>query len=75
MIKTIFYKTRSDGINLYRTYSDEDVKIYQNQTGVIFESAVDVENSGFTYSETDEKIITEVSAEEVLNLILGGNGS
>ena len=47
---------RFDGVNLYRTYSDEQYKIRQIQTGNIYEEAIDVENSGFTYEETDEKI-------------------
>lgn len=56
MLKTEFYETRFDGVNLYRTYSDEDYKIRQIETGNIYEEAIDVENSGFTYEETDEKI-------------------
>lgn len=56
MIQTEFFRTREDGVNLYRTYSDEDYKIRQIETGAIYEEAIDVENSGFTYEETDEKI-------------------
>ena len=56
MLKTEFYMERFDGVNLYRTYSDEQYKIRQIQTGNIYEEAIDVENSGFTYEETDEKI-------------------
>lgn len=42
---------RADGVKLYRTFSDENRKILQNETGIIFEDAVDVENASFTYSE------------------------
>lgn len=56
MLKIEFYDTRFDGVNLYRTYSDEEYKIRQIETDIIYEEAIDVENSGFTYEETDEKI-------------------
>lgn len=56
MIITEFYRTREDGVNLYRTYSDERYFILQNETGVKYEEAIDIENAGYTYSETDEKI-------------------
>lgn len=51
-----FYKTRIDGVNLYRTYSDEEYKIKQLETGNIYDEAIDVENAGYTYEETNEKI-------------------
>lgn len=56
MLKTEFFGTRFDGIKLYKTYSDEDYKICQIETGNIYEEAIDIENSNFTYEETDEKI-------------------
>lgn len=77
MIKTEFYMTRDDGVNLYFTYSDSDVKIKQEETGFIFDDVVDVENSGYTYTETDipsdSKHSKEQSdLEEILDIILGG---
>ena len=59
MLVKEFYRTREDGINLYRTYSDENYKIKQIQTGAIYDEAIDVEDSIYTYEETDEKIETE----------------
>ena len=59
MLKTEFYMERFDGVNLYRTYSDEQYKIRQIETGIVYEEAIDVENSGFTYEETNEKIEPE----------------
>ena len=56
MIIKDFYRTREDGVNLYRTYSDEQKKIMQNETGKKYSSAIDVENAPYTYSETDEPI-------------------
>lgn len=57
MIVREFYKTRKDGINLYRTYSDEGYKIKQEETGTIYDEAIDVETNQYTYTETDEKIL------------------
>lgn len=56
MIRKEFYITREDGVNLYRTYSDEGYKIKQVQTGAIYDEAIDVENTKYTYIETEEKI-------------------
>lgn len=53
MIKTEEYMTRSDGVKLIRTYSDAGFKIRQDQTGIVYGEAIDVENSGYTYTETD----------------------
>lgn len=60
MIKREYYKTRrKDGVKLYRTYSDENYKIKQIETGIIYDEAIDVENSIYTYEETDELIEIE----------------
>lgn len=67
------YKTRSDGVKLFRTYSDDGKKIVQNETGIVYAEAVDVENAPYTYSESAESIeAEEMTAEEALALILGG---
>lgn len=87
-IKTEFYRTREDGVNLYRTYSDEGFYIVQNETGVEYEEAIDVENAPYTYSETDkpidptlpddefiaeyERILTEPTEEASEDLTEGG---
>lgn len=59
MIKTEFYLQRPDGVNLYRTYSDENYYILQVDTGIIYSEAVDPEGSSHTYEETDELIEKE----------------
>lgn len=64
------YKTRADGVKLFRTYSDEGKLIIQDQTGFVFNEAIDVENAPCTYTESDEDI--ELTAEEALAVILGG---
>lgn len=64
MIVREFYRTRKDGINLYRTYSDNGFYILQNETNIEYAEAIDVENAPYTYSETDKPIPTEPSEEE-----------
>lgn len=65
MIVKKFLKTRKDGVNLYRTYSDENYKIRQVETDIIYDEAIDVENAGYTYEETEEKIENIEESEEM----------
>ena len=58
MIVRVFFKAREDGVNLYRTFSDKNLYIKQLETGNIYEEAIDIEESTFTYEETDEPIST-----------------
>ena len=49
------------------------MKIIQNETGIVFSEAIDVENAPYTYCESTEVIETEeMTAEEALAIILGG---
>lgn len=65
MIVREFYRTRKDGVNLFRTYSDKELYILQNETGIEYEEAIDVEGAPYTYSETDKPIeIIEPSGDE-----------
>ena len=48
---------------MYRTYSDENFRIKQIETGNIYEEAIDVETANFHYEETEEKI--EIPEEEI----------
>lgn len=50
------YKTRSDGVKLFRIYSDAGKSIIQNETGNVYAEAIDVENAPYTYSEHEENI-------------------
>ena len=59
MIKREYYRTREDGVELYRTYSDTGYYIRQVQTGVVYSEAIDVESAPYTYEETDEVIAIE----------------
>ena len=56
MVVKEFYRTRKDGVNLYRTYSDAGMYILQNETGVEYSEAIDVEGAPYTYTETDKPI-------------------
>ena len=59
MIVKEFYRTREDSVDLFRTYSDKGLQIQKVGTDEIYDEAVDVENSGFEYVETDIPIETE----------------
>ena len=69
MIVTEYYKTRSDGVVLNRTYSDVGFMIERD--GVRYSEAIDPANLNRQYIETDEVI--ELTAEETLSVIVNGN--
>ena len=78
MIIKEFYKKRSDGINLYRTYSDSNLMIRQVETGNVYAEAIDVENAAYTYKQTDMSIdadeLTDMrlsAVEQSINIITG----
>lgn len=48
-----FYATRKDGVNLYRTYSKNNVMIKKVGTDEIYDEAIDVEDAPYEYEETD----------------------
>ena len=56
MIIREFYMTRKDGVNLYKTYSDKGVYIIKQGTDEKYDIAIDVENTNYTYEETEEII-------------------
>lgn len=64
MIVREFYRTRKDGVSLYRTYSDAGYMIRQTQTGAEFAEAVDVADAPYTYTETETRIPAEEAAED-----------
>lgn len=64
---------RDDGATLIRTFSDEGYMIEQTDTGKIYSEAVDVQGSGHSYEETDLLIDDDLSDEELLNILLGGD--
>ena len=56
MLITELFMTRSDGVRLVRTYSDQGMRIERDR--VRYDEAVDPEELGRTYIETDEPIET-----------------
>ena len=52
-IQKELFGENADGVKLYRTFSDENRKILQVETDIIFDDAVDIEGTEFTYLETD----------------------
>ena len=56
MIIKLFHRTRDDGVNLYRTFSNEGKTIIQKETSFEYIEAVDVENAQYTYIESDRTI-------------------
>ena len=64
----IITETRTDG--LIRTYSDTGKKIQKVGTDKIYDEAIDLATSGYTYVETDES--DDIPAEEALSIITGG---
>ena len=72
MIKKEFVETRDDGIKLYRTYSDGEFFIKKNGADVFYTEAIDVENSGYTYTETDIPIegdTDELTVDDTLQML------
>ena len=54
MVKREYYMTRSDGVNLYRTYSDTTPYLKQLPTGIIYECWVyKVDENGNETKEVD----------------------
>ena len=65
----IITEIRTDG--LIRTYSDLGKKIQKIGTDEIYDEAIDLATSGYTYVETDES--NEIPAEEVVRIITEGS--
>lgn len=56
MIIKELYTTRPDGVKLFLNYSDKGVYIRQDQTGIEYAEAIDVETAPYTYTETNKPI-------------------
>ena len=69
MVRTEFYMTRGDGVDLYRTYSDEGFMIQKDGTDEVYSEAVDVDGIGYTYTETEYRI--ELTDSEALAILMG----
>lgn len=72
MIQREKFAVREDGAVLWRTYSDQSLMIQKNGTGERYVEAVDVENSGYTYTETDipiEEATDELTIDDTLAML------
>ena len=62
MVKKEYYGKNGLGVDLYRSYSDENKIIRQIQTGNEYDEAIDVAdeygNIRYTYEETNKEIET-----------------
>lgn len=70
MIHTEFYKTREDGVELYRTFSDLGNMI-ENEKGQMYSEAIDVQTNIGRYEETDIPIVEELTDSEALDILTG----
>ena len=62
-----------NGARMVRTYSDAGYRVKQDQTNIVYDEAIDNENSVYTYTETEERAESEkLEAQEALDLIFGG---
>jgi len=66
MIVKELYVVRSDGVTLYRTYSD--IGVYITRDGVKYEDAIDPADEDREYEETNEMIpLADLPEEETEN--------
>lgn len=70
MVKTEEYRE-----GLVRTYSDAGLKIRQDGTGIVYDDAIDPAGSGRTYTETDQPVDDDVTAEDLLAILTGEGGA
>lgn len=69
MVKKEYHSTRADGVKLYKTYSTDNFKIRQVETGHVYDTAIDVEGAPFTYEETAEMVTEAVKKYSTLKII------
>ena len=62
MVKKEYFRTRQDGVRLFKSYSDQNLYIQKVGTEEVYSEAIDVENAPFEYVETD--IIIKIFEEE-----------
>ena len=61
------------GKTFIRTYSDRGMMIHGGSPEADYAEALDPAELGRTYTETDIPIESEGDAEEILNILLGGD--
>lgn len=56
MVVKEYFRTREDGVRLYKSYSDQNLYIRKIGTEEVYSEAIDVENALFAYIETNQPI-------------------
>jgi hypothetical protein len=69
MVKKEYHSTRADSVKLYKTYSTDNFKIRQVETGHVYDTAIDVENAPYTYEETAEMVTEAIKKYSTLKII------
>lgn len=64
-----------NGKTFIRTYSDKGMMIHGGSPEADYTEALDPAELGRTYIETDMPIESESDAEEILNILLGGDSN
>lgn len=64
LIRTFYKRLKEEGVNLYRTFSDENFYIKQLPTEILYQEAIDVESAPYTYEETNIPIEEEKDKRE-----------
>ena len=64
MVIKEYYKTRTDGVKLFKSYSNEGFYIHKIGTDEVYSEAIDVENAPYEYDETDK--IKPYESEEII---------
>lgn len=72
MLRQERFQLEEDGWVLVKTYSDAGMMVRQDETGDLYAEAVDPEQAGRTYTETDIPIDDDTTAEEVVEILMGG---
>ena len=77
-VKGAYYMTRSDGVKLYRfavpntktgdEWDRPQFKIRQDQTGILYDEAIDIENAPYTYTETDVSAESDIDPQPETDL-------
>ena len=57
MVRTEYYATRRDGVELNRTYSDAGMMIERD--GILYSEAIDPAEMNRRYTETDKPVVDE----------------
>jgi hypothetical protein len=68
MIVREFYTQREDGVDLFKIYSDKNLKIQKVGTSEVYDVAVDVSTAPWHYIETQAPILEDILAEETQEL-------